>query len=195
MTLAVYVASACALLAISEVDKIGTNGVTSSKPKRVRRKVGDILRIDLGSGQHAYAQVASEPLIVFFDGVFTKDVAIEEIPTLPVVFTLGVFRYAVTKGVWPVIASQPLTPENAQEPFFFRQDIINGRLFLYHSTFADQNFERPASLAECTGLECVAVWEPEHVVDRLRDHAAGRPNRWAEALKIDTARLTSPSRA
>ncbi|MBD9518573.1 immunity 26/phosphotriesterase HocA family protein [Ensifer sp. ENS02] len=167
---------------------------TTSKSQRVKRKVGDILRVDLGSGGHSYAQVASEPLIVFFEGVFTADLSVEEIPALPVAFTLGVSRHAVTSGLWPVIASRPLTPESAREPFFFKQDVINGRLFLYHSTFADQSFERPASLAECEGLERAAVWEPGHVVDRLRDHAAGRPNRWVEALKIDTSRLTSPSR-
>ncbi|WP_429806774.1 immunity 26/phosphotriesterase HocA family protein [Ensifer sp. B1-9] len=166
---------------------------TAPKQKRIKRKIGDVLRIDLGCGEYAYAQVASEPLIVFFEGVFTEDVAIEEIPGLPVAFTLCVFNYAVTKGVWPVIGSRPLTPENVQEPYFFKQDPISGRLFLHHSTFADQNYQRPAALAECDGLERAAVWDPEHVVDRLRDNAAGRPNKWAESMKIDASRLTSSS--
>jgi hypothetical protein len=28
------------------------------------------------------------------------------------------------------------------------------------------------------------VWEPEHVEERIRDHYAGRANRWAESLRI-----------
>jgi hypothetical protein len=74
-----------------------------------------------------------------------------------------------------------------QVPFFFKQDSFNGRLFLYNSSLltADQGYECPATLAECSGLERAAVWDPEHVVDRLRDHAAGRPNQWVESLKIN----------
>ncbi|MCJ8056564.1 immunity 26/phosphotriesterase HocA family protein [Shinella curvata] len=151
--------------------------------KRIRRRIGDILQIDLGDSQHCYAQVAGEPVIVFFDGIFTETISMEDIPRLPVAFRLAVSNYAVTRGVWPVIGSRPLTPENAEEPFFYKQD-NRDRLFLYHSSFAAQNYERPASLADCIGLECAAVWDPEHVVDRLRDHALGQPNRWVEILKI-----------
>ena len=157
------------------------------KQKRVKRKVGDILLIDLGSSRHAYAQVADKPLVVFFEGAFDEEVPNVQIPKLPVLFRLWVSDHAITKGMWPVIGWQPLTPGNAQEPFFYKQDAINGRLFLYHSTFAATNYERSASLAECENLECAAVWEPEHVVDRIRDHVSGKHNRWTEILKIDTS--------
>ena len=46
--------------------------MTDQKQKRVRRKVGDILLIDLGAGRHAYAQVADEPLVIFFEGPSMK---------------------------------------------------------------------------------------------------------------------------
>ncbi|WP_448115483.1 hypothetical protein [Mesorhizobium amorphae] len=39
------------------------------------------------------------------------------------------------------------------------------------------------------GLECAAVWDPEHVVDRLRDPADGRPNKWVERLAVDQNKL------
>lgn len=156
------------------------------RQRRVKRKVGDILRIDMGDGQHTYAQVAADPLVVFFEGIFTGAVSVDEIVTLPVAFTLNVFRHAVTKGIWPVVGSRPLEPENRREPFFYKQDAISGRLFLHHSSFAEQNYECSATLEECIGLECAAVWEPEHVVDRLRDKAAGRLNRWEESMRIDT---------
>ena len=29
----------------------------------------------------------------------------------------------------------------------------------------------------------LAVWEPAHVEDRLRDHYAGAPNKWVESLR------------
>jgi len=34
------------------------------------------------------------------------------------------------------------------------------------------------------GLERAAVWGPSHVEDRLRDHYAGRKNKWVESLRI-----------
>ena len=159
--------------------------VAAQKQKRVRRKVGDIVLIDLGSSRHAYAQVADEPLVIFFEGTFDEEIVVERIPSLPIAFKLWVSNQAITKGTWPVIGSRPLLPENAEEPFFYKQDGITGRLSLYHSAFAATNYERPTSLQECQHLECAAVWEPEHVVDRLKDHAAHRLNRWVESLRID----------
>lgn len=158
----------------------------TQKQRRIRRKVGDLLLIDIGSGRHAYAQVAAEPLVIFFEGAFDEDIAIDRIPSLSVAFRLWVANHAITKGTWPVIGSRPLQPENAEEPLFYKQDTISGRLSLYHSDFAATNYERPASLEECQNLECAAVWEPEHVADRLNDHTAHRPNRWVESLRIDT---------
>lgn len=163
--------------------------VTAQRQKRIRRKVGDLLRIDLGSGRHAYAQVADEPLIIFFEGTFDEEMGTEHIPSLPVAFRLWVSNHAITKGTWPVVGSQPLLPANAEEPLFFKQDAISGQLSLYHSAFAATNYERPASLEECQHLECAAVWEPEHVVDRLNDYAAHRPNHWVENLRINATAI------
>jgi hypothetical protein len=42
----------------------------------------------------------------------------------------------------------------------------------------------PVSIDKCRGLERSAIWEPEHVEERLSDHYAGKVNRWAESLKL-----------
>lgn len=44
--------------------------------------------------------------------------------------------------------------------------------------------EEPASRQELEGLEVAAVWDPEHVEDRLRDHFSGRPNKWVESIRL-----------
>ena len=128
---------------------------------------------------------------MFFDGVQTSEPLVVAVAQMPVLFRLWVMDYAITTGVWPVVGYQQLSAENAEEPFFYKQDAISGRLFLYHSSFADTGYERPASLSECQGLERAAVWDPDHVVDRLRDHLAGRPNKWVESMRIDLGRLPS----
>jgi hypothetical protein len=156
----------------------------ASKGKRVRRREGDVLKIALGDGRHSYAQVSGDPLVVFFGGAFTDDLPLSRVPHLPVLFRIWVHDDAIKKAFWPVIGNQPLTTENAAEPFFYKQDAVTGALSLYHSNFADTGWERPASATECEGLECAAVWDPLHVEDRLRDHYNGRPNEWFESLKI-----------
>ncbi|MGO7031660.1 hypothetical protein ACCS91_05355 [Rhizobium ruizarguesonis] len=39
------------------------------------------------------------------------------------------------------------------------------------------NAESPLSFEEADRLECAAVWSPEHVEDRLRDHLNGISNK------------------
>jgi hypothetical protein len=158
--------------------------------KRVRLRVGDILKIDVGDGLHSYGQVAEEPLVVFFDGAFGEALSPEQAIALPVLFRIWVHNHAVKKGIWEVVGNLPLGPENAAEPYFYKQDAITGTLSLYHSSFAEAGWEHPASATDCDGLECAAVWDAEHVEDRLRDHYAGRPNEWVESLRIDKRALS-----
>jgi hypothetical protein len=107
-----------------------------------------------------------------------------------VLFRIWVHNDAVKKGIWKVVGHEPLAVEDAAEPLFYKQDAITGALSLYHSLFANTGWERPASTTECDGLECAAVWDPEHVEDQLRDHYAGRPNKWVQSLSIDKRALS-----
>ena len=43
---------------------------------------------------------------------------------------------------------------------------------------------RAATRAECEGLEREAVWDPEHIEDRLSDYFSGKPNKWVDSLKL-----------
>jgi hypothetical protein len=67
-----------------------------------------------------------------------------------------------------------------EQPWFFKEDPISHALSRYRGGGGD---EVPASAEQCEGLECAAVWEAEHVVERLSDHFAGRPNAWVESMK------------
>jgi hypothetical protein len=162
---------------------------------RGKQKQGNLLRIPLAGNRSAYAQVSISPLIIFFDATFAEQPPLADIPSLPVAFRIWVMKHAVASGLWPVIGHQPLTPENSVEPYFWKQDRISGQLSLHHSSFASSNWERRATLAECEGLERAAVWDPEHVIDRLEDHFSHRPNKWMDSLKIDPTRIPKASTA
>jgi hypothetical protein len=60
------------------------------------------------------------------------------------------------------------------------QDIGSGQCEIIDEAFN----ARPAAPEECVGLEGVAVWDPTHVEDRLRDHYAGRPNAHLAYMKV-----------
>lgn len=160
--------------------------MTIKKKKRVKLLEGQVLYIDLNDGTHAYGRVLEEPLIAFYDKPYQGGQAplIEEVVALPIAFKIWVMNYAVTKGIWPVIGHVPLTPDLKKTPLFFKQDAMNGQLAIYQSIpELAPTYERPATYEECLGLEVAAVWDPEHVEERLRDHFAGRLNKWIKHPK------------
>lgn len=150
------------------------------RKRKVRLNVGDILKIDLGDGFFSFARVLHNPMIAFY-GIRTKSTPdIEAIISAPVIFKIAVMNYAVTSGRWLIIGSRPLEEELHAPIHFFKQDIISKK----YSIYTDNNVEIPATKEECIRLERAAVWDPEHVEDRLRDHFAGVPNIWVESLKL-----------
>lgn len=93
----------------------------SENSNPVRRRAGDLLKISLGDGRHSYAQLSGDPLVVFFDGAFTHDLPPSRLAELPVLFRIWVHHDAIKTGRWVVIGNQPLTAENAAEPYFYKR--------------------------------------------------------------------------
>lgn len=154
--------------------------------KKVRRKLGQFVQIDLGDGFVAVGRVLAEPVMAFYGEPFRQGQKwnLEELDKVPVAFKIPVMNHAVTSGRWPVIGTAPLSEDLKQVPAFFRQDAVTGELFVYQEIpELAPSYERPATFDECRTLERAAVWEPSHVEDRLRDYFAGRPNHWHEGLK------------
>lgn len=149
------------------------------KKKGERWKEGDIVRIDLGDEQMAFARALGFPLMAFYDLQTTNVPPIEQIVGSPIAFKIWVMRYALTAGIWRRIGHSDLTSDLRERPVFFKQDPISGKLSLY----LDEGVEMPSTIEEASTLECAAVWDPEHVVDRLKDHFAGRPNKWVELMR------------
>ena len=148
--------------------------------KRQRRTVGAILKIPLGDGSHTYAQTLPEADFVIFDAKSNRDLKPEEVVNKEVLFRVAVHNSAWTNSRWEKIGKA-----NVQDEFMapipkFMQDMLNPNRFRIYLG----GVIRSATREECSGLECCAVWDPEHVEDRIRDHYAGVPNKWFESLKI-----------
>lgn len=85
---------------------------------------------------------------------------------------------AVESGRWEVLGNEPLEQGLEEIPKFFKQSPLNKKFSIYY-----QGVEIPSTKEECQELERAAVWDPEHVEDRLRDHYDNVPNQWIESLK------------
>ena len=146
--------------------------------KKQRRRVGDIVKITLESGSFCFGRVLQEPLMAFYDLNVPMIPDIDSIISARIIFKVWVMRRAITSGRWQIIGNREVDAETACVPVFFKQDAVSKTFSKY---FDDK--EIPATGKECLGLERAAVWDPEHIEDRLRDHFAGRSNVWVESLK------------
>lgn len=145
--------------------------------KRQKRRVGDIVCIPLSEGRNAYAIIL--PLAdAFFDLVSKADQnpSPQDLVKRPILFRIPVMNYAVTKGLWQIIGHIDPPRSLLETPKFYKQDHFSGEFTIT----TDGGDEQPATLEECIPLEKCSVWDPEHVVSRLEDHFAGRPNKWYE---------------
>jgi hypothetical protein len=154
--------------------------VKKKSVKRQRRKVGAFVKIRLDRRWHSYARILDEAVFAFYDSRADKELSIDEICSKPILFKIPVMNSAVTRGRWKIIGYLSLEPELKELPKFFIQDELDpAKFFIYHKGEA-----YPVTREECEGLEREAVWDAEHVEDRLRDYYKGVPNRIVESLKI-----------
>ena len=147
---------------------------------RQRRVIGGVLKVPLGDGWHAYAWTLPECDSALFDLRTDADLPPAEVVTHPIAFRVAVNDDQYRDGRWPRVGKVPPPPDVLAPVPTFIEDPISGRFEIYLAGDI-----RPATRAECVGLERSAVWAPEHVEDRLRDHFAGRPCEWVQPLAAD----------
>ncbi len=143
--------------------------------------IGSVVQIDLADNLCSFAQVISKAELAFFN-CFEKaptNLTIEEIVKMPILFILPVMNYAVKSGRWPVIGKSVLRSEFQSERYYFHQDILTKKI----SITQHGDDLQPATRTQIEGLECMAVWDPEHVEDRLRDTKDNKNNIWSDSLK------------
>jgi hypothetical protein len=153
--------------------------------KRQRWTFGAVVVIPLGEGFHSYAQMLLDPEYAFFDSRTRDDFPIETVFSRPVLFRLWVMGYAHTKGRWEKVGVAEVAKELREPVLRYNQDPLRPQ----DIRLTYDGCSGPlGSIGDCKGLECAAVWDPEHVEDRLRDHYAGVPNKWYLSLKPKVSR-------
>ena len=150
------------------------------KMRRKLPKPGEVFSIPLPSGGFAFGQEIYYYLTAFFAHRSDKLLPVEDIVKLPVAFVLLVDRRPFRVEGWQILGPAHLDEKFKTPPFFFRQDAINKKLFRYD---VRDKTETPISIQDATKLECIACWAGVHVVTRLEDLFAGRPNISVETMK------------
>ena len=140
---------------------------------------GNIVEIEL-PGAWAYAKVVRFPLMAFYAPRTERIADISKLQAECFSYRIWVMKYAIGKKGWPLIGSLPVSADESADLWFFKKDPLSGRITKYRDSTSE---EIPATLADCTALECAAVWDPAHVESRLRDEFAGRPNMCVESMK------------
>ncbi|MEU8388141.1 Imm26 family immunity protein [Micromonospora sp. NPDC048842] len=152
------------------------------------------MRIDLGDGRWAYGRQLWSINAEFYDHVDATGQAADllELVAKPVAFTTWVTdRCLQRNGRWVLLETVPLLKRERQRlDVKFRQDMFSGALSIASRSHPPSVYfsERPATVEDCEGLEREAIWSPEHIEDRLRDHFDDRPNMWVESLRPKPSR-------
>ena len=149
----------------------------------IRRTIGSVHAVPLAGGVYGFCIALAGADFAFFD--CRSDSA--ELPTdlldRPILFRIAIHKSAWTRGRWPRVAKLKVPPGLlAAVPMFMRDRLRPDQ----YSIYLDGEI-RPATRAECIGLERMAIWDPEHAESRLEDHFAGRPNVWVLQLAIGDA--------
>ena len=143
--------------------------------------VGSIIQINLDNSICFYGQVLKTELVIFD---YTKSDLndLNVIARLPVLFFISVYYSAYRNDNWVLLGKQEIREELKQPPYKFIQDAFDENKFqLYEPNTGEIT---PATRQQCEGLERCAVWEANHLEDRLKDFLAGQENIWLKQMEI-----------
>lgn len=153
-------------------------GSEYSGNKRQRATKGSIIQLHV-NGYYYYGQILIMGNCSFFD--YRSTTPLEDLWILlerPVLFTICVYRDVISSGCWPKVGKLPI-----------RDDLLPLKMKYIHHDYGSLEFELynpntgevfPSSKEECRGLECCAIWDQNHVEDRLSDYYSGAPCIWLE---------------
>ncbi|GIF62407.1 hypothetical protein Ais01nite_04420 [Asanoa ishikariensis] len=143
---------------------------------------GTVVRTSLPDGHYYYGRVLEGVWLAFYDLRTVEPVDdLDRIVARPVLFVLAVHDDLLAPGEWATLGVVPLDGSLRPPRWHFIQDLVDPALCRLIDL---AGHIRAATHEECVGLEPAAVWEPEHIAERLTDHYAGRPNVWVESLRL-----------
>ena len=153
----------------------------NSKVKGVKPVPGDVFEIKMVSGRFAYGYYLLHGSTAFFDIFSNTKLPMEEVVENRIRFTISVRDYIIKKGIWKKIGHVPHYEKRFPTPRYFIQDALHKERFEIY--FAGKI--TPARMRDCIGLERMASWDLEHVLERLEAESEGRRSKWITPIEED----------
>lgn len=150
----------------------------STRQRTPPEKEGDVFAIPLGDDKYGFGQVCRGLDHAYFDLQSNIIPPLPEVVSGPVVFRVPVGKHTIRAGGWKILGNLPLVGPLAEYQAYRNQPVGSNQLYICRAGQFTQ-----ATLDEVRHLEALAFWFPMHIVERLRDHLAGRPNSTSEFFK------------
>lgn len=156
--------------------------MTETKQKKIREKIGQVFIIPLSDGIFGYCQMVSKTKYAFFNFFdHGEHIDIEEIISSDVLFFLTIDSFVIKEGLWEMIGILNVRKEFVREDQF-SYDSLAGNYIIWR--VIDGRLQQiKANSDEIKDLECFASSNDRHVIERLEDYLAGRPNYWVQLDK------------
>jgi hypothetical protein len=142
--------------------------------KRIKPKRGDVFRVPLEGGTHAYGHLIGSILQGFYALQTNKDLPLEEIVKLPVAFRVQGMTDRIANQDWPIVGNTT-PPAEMNAPIRFGQEQGPDAFLLVEWTAESSEQARRASFDEIKGLEKDGVWDSTFVLERLVNFFQGIP--------------------
>ena len=129
---------------------------------RPKVKLGDVFQIALPDGRFAYGRVYDDASVGIYSTITTQPYQ-PPVGSRDFLFTVAIYSDILENHQWPIINHDPFAPDESHwPPPYFVRDVIGGDYQIYH-----KGVLRPAEPQEIVGLEEAAVYEADHIVDRI----------------------------
>lgn len=131
------------------------------KKKYQRQKLGNVYAIPLPNGQFAFGRQFQEGAIAVYKHI---GINIDDLPdNEDYQFIVGVYQKVLTCCKWPKVDYRPFEKEeDSWSPPEYIWDPFTGKYEMYY-----KGKRTPCTKAECKGLEPAAVWDDQHIIDRI----------------------------
>jgi hypothetical protein len=158
--------------------------------RKSKETEGNFIKVPIDEKHHGYARIVVCKYYAFYNIYTDIELSLEEIAEKPILFTICVYKYAVTKGIWQVVGHLPLEPPLQIIPKFYMQDMFD----YSQIRICEEGIETPSTYEECKDLECCAVWLPENVEERLRNYHNNTSNTSLQIMRLKHPSEFNPNR-
>jgi Immunity protein 26 len=130
--------------------------------RRTKPRVGDVVQLTLPDGRYAYGRVLRDASVAFYRQT-GREPGQAPFGSRDYQFVVGVYDDVLQSSDVTVVGHDPATsPEDEWPPPYSVTDRVSGAAQIYRN-----GVMRPATADQVRGLEPAAVWDLQHLLERL----------------------------